>query len=188
MKRVASFALALLILMCSTIGIASADMVISNDNENTNLEFRDPGYVYVEFVQNGSSFPINTGSGFIVSTVTAEDADGNVLGNVYATDGVLDYSMYLGQAVRLHIVNSYTDEYLILPDVSGEAAPSEPSEPSEPSDSPVPSAPANPQPPASTKITWNSILTTFGCIILVVMVAIILTASITCIRERRKAK
>lgn len=186
MKRIASFAFALLILMCSTIGIASASMVISNESENTNLEFRESGFVYVEFVQNGNSFPINTGGGFIVSTVTAEDADGNVLGNVYATDGVLDYSMYLGQAVRLHIVNSYTDEYLILPDEDDQSA-NPNSVPSTDASSPSTSSPA-PSTPSSSSSGGVNPLTIFGCIVLVIMIAIILTASITCVRERRKEK
>ena len=182
MKRVTSIVMALLILICSTIGVASASMVISNENENTNLEFREPGFVYVEFVQNGNAFPIETDKGFVKSTVTAEDADGNVLGDVHSVDGVLDYSMYLGQAVRLHIVNQYTDEYIILPDENGdivlpdagEIAPS--GGDSAPSDgAPAPSGGMHP-------------LTIFGLVVLVIMISIVLTASITCAREKRKAK
>lgn len=179
MKRVFSIVTLLALMLCAMTQVAMADMVISNDNENTSIAFGEPGFVYVEFVQGENRFPINTGGGFIVSTVTAEDADGNALGQVYATDGTIDYSMYLGQAVRLHIVNSYTDEYLLLNNEGGEgaAAPPADSEGSAPPTS-APAAPAVGMHP----------LTIFGLVVLVIMIAIILTASITCIRENRKKK
>ena len=192
MKRVTSIVMALLILICSTIGVASASMVISNENENTNLEFREPGFVYVEFVQNGNAFPIETDKGFVKSTVTAEDANGNVLGDVHSVDGVLDYSMYLGQAVRLHIVNQYTDEYIILPDENGNinlpgATTTAPDSSTSDTSTPSPSAPA-PSAPSAPGGGGVNPLTIFGCVILVIMITIILTASITCAREKRKAK
>ncbi len=180
MKRVISIVMAMLILMLTT--VAASAMVISNTSENTNLEFREPGFVYVEFAQNGNTFPIGTDSGFVITTVTAEDAAGNALGSVHSVDGVLDYSMYLGQAVRLHLVNNYTDEYIILPDENGdivlpdagEMAPS--GGDSAPSDgAPAPSGGMHP-------------LTIFGLVVLVIMISIVLTASITCAREKRKAK
>ena len=181
MKRLISIVMVMLILMLTT--VAASAMVISNNYENTRLEFREPGFVYVEFVQGSNSFPIGTDSGFIITTVTAEDADGNALGSVHSTDGVLDYSMYLGQAVRLHLTNSYTDEYIILPDENGEIVLPGADEivPSDGDSAPSDGAPA----PSGGGMHP---LTIFGLVVLVIMISIVLTASITCAREKRKAK